>query len=131
MPRFRIAFLSLLPIAVGMASCSSTGSTYSGGTYEKLKAENYATSAITKNAAGQRGWQVSNGEKTYFCKMAATKALDGQDGLVIFSSSGRMLPADKDVYMTSVGIKEVDAPQWSDLEAGRPRSQDVGACRLI
>lgn len=126
MRKYDVASIALLPALAGLASCTTTG-----GDYNMLLAEDYKTSAITRNAAGQRGWQVSDGEQTYFCEMAATKALNGPDEMIIFSSSGRMITANSQVYKNTLGVSSIDAAQWSDLEAGRPRAQDVGDCRLI
>lgn len=108
MSGFRSACLSALPVVALLASCSSTGSVYTGAEYETLKAENYTTSNLTTNKAGQRGWQVSNGEKTYFCKLTATIMVIGTPASNI-----------------------MDHPNKADIDEGRPRPQDVGKCRLI
>ena len=92
--------LTLLILPLATASCTTRGADY-----EDLVAQNYKTSTLMKNKAGLPGWEVTNGENTYFCRMAATMAV-----------------GDNDTY------NPFDNPKLSDLEAGRPRPKDAKRC---
>ncbi len=96
--------------------------------YASLVAQGYRTSPLTRNAAGLDGWKVSNGEKSYFCKRAAAMAYVGRSGLVSITSSGRHIKSDRKIWEARRGGPDPSLPQLSDLQKGRLRPQDVGAC---
>lgn len=107
----------------------SIGGAAQAASYASLVSQGYETGALTKNRAGIQGWTVRKGESAYFCRMAAGMAYVGRTGLVSITSSGRRIKIDRAVWEASRGGADPSLPQLSDLEAGRLRPQDVGACR--
>ncbi len=95
--------------------------------YAALQGQGYKTSKLTRGASGSLGWFVVGGSTKFFCPMRVTTAQVGKTGLVGFTSSGKQVRLDRKVYEQHAGSASI-YPQLSDLQAGRPRPQDVRAC---
>lgn len=95
--------------------------------YAALQGQGYKTSKLTRGASGSLGWFVIGGGKKFFCPMRVATAQVGKTGLIGFTSSGKQVPMNRKVYEHYAGSASI-YPQLSDLQAGRPRPQDVRAC---
>lgn len=95
--------------------------------YAALQGEGYKSSKLTRGASGSLGWFMVGGGKKFFCPMRVATARVGKTGLIGFTSSGKQVPMNRKVYEHYAGSASI-YPQLSDLQAGRPRPQDVRAC---
>ena len=95
--------------------------------YSSLQSQGYTTSKMMRGASGNLGWTVAKGGKKYFCTMRAATAYVGTKGMVAFTSAGRQITLDRQVYEKSVGF-DPSMPQLSDLKAGKLNAADVGNC---
>jgi hypothetical protein len=95
--------------------------------YSSLESQGYTTSKMMRGASGNLGWAVAKGGKKYFCKMRAARAYVGTKGMVAFTSAGRQIELDRQVYEGSVGF-DSSIPQLSDLKAGKLTAANVGNC---
>jgi len=120
-------------LAVGGATVliSACQSTSGGSNYTNLSAQGYQTSAMTTNQAGVRGWYVTGQGERYWCKANISTVYVGQDGMGIFLSSGRFISMDRAAYEEKAGAGDKGYPQLEDLEAGRPRAEDIHSCRKL
>lgn len=95
--------------------------------YAALQGQGYKTSKLTRGASGSLGWFMISGSHKFFCPMRVATAQVGKTGLMGFTSSGAQVRLDRKVYEQHAGSASI-YPQLSDLQAGRPRPQDVRAC---
>lgn len=51
----------------------------------------------------------------------------GAKGLILFSTAGRPVVADRTTYDAALGGPDPSIPQLSDLKAGRAKPADVGS----
>lgn len=100
----------------------------SAETFSGLADKGFTTGKLTKSAGGSQGWVLSNGQDKYFCTMRATMAYTPGGGLVSFTSSGRQVKIDRKAFEKVLGGPDKTIPQLSDLNAGKPKPRDVGAC---
>lgn len=116
-PLLAVAFLSL-PLAAQAAS------------FKELSGQGYKVGALSSTKAGIRGWNLSRGSDRYFCEMRATMAYSGKNGMVSFTSAGRMITLDRATVEKRLG-SSLNLPKYEDLKAGRLRADDVGSCRKL
>ncbi len=126
-----IKYFILLIIGALLVQTSST----LAASYKNLESKGYSTSRLTKNRAGIRGWHVKKDGNKYFCKWKVSVAYIG-NRIVQFSYSGRQtnIPLDTKTFeklWKEQGGKLSDIPRYSDLKAGRLKSQQVGSCIKI
>jgi hypothetical protein len=114
-----VAFASSVP---GVASAES---------FAALSKQGYSVGKLGPGKSGAMGWVLSNGGKRFFCKMRASMAYSGKNGMVSFTTSGRMVKLDRGVFEASIGGPDPTIPQLADLQAGRLRPNDVGSCGAI
>lgn len=95
--------------------------------YAALQGQGYKISKLTRGASGSLGWLMVGRGKKFFCPMRVATAQVGKTGLIGFTSSGKQVRLDRKVYEQHAGSASI-YPQLSDLQAGRPRPQDVRAC---
>ncbi|CUX13578.1 conserved hypothetical protein [Agrobacterium deltaense Zutra 3/1] len=62
--------------------------------------------------------------------MRATMAYSGKNGMVSFTSAGRMISLDRNTVEKRLG-GSLNLPKYEDLKAGRLRTDDVGSCRKL
>jgi hypothetical protein len=98
--------------------------------FKELSGQGYKVGALSSNKAGIRGWNLSKGSDRYFCEMRATMAYSGKNGMVSFTSAGRMISLDRNTVEKRLG-GSLDLPKYEDLKAGRLRADDVGSCRKV
>ncbi|AAK87884.1 hypothetical protein EN41_09225 [Agrobacterium tumefaciens] len=98
--------------------------------FKELSGQGYKVGALSSNKAGIRGWNLSKGSDRYFCEMRATMAYSGKNGMVSFTSAGRMISLDRNTVAKGLG-GSLDLPKYEDLKAGRLRADDVGSCRKV
>ena len=98
--------------------------------FKELSGQGYNVGALSSNKAGIRGWNLSKGSDRYFCEMRATMAYSGKNGMVSFTSAGRMISLDRNTVEKRLG-GSLDLPKYEDLKAGRLRADDVGSCRKV
>lgn len=98
--------------------------------FKELSGQGYKVGALSSNKAGIRGWNLSKGFDRYFCEMRATMAYSGKNGMVSFTSAGRMISLDRNTVEKRLG-GSLDLPKYEDLKAGRLRADDVGSCRKV
>ncbi|WP_370674848.1 hypothetical protein [Pleomorphomonas sp. PLEO] len=122
-------FISLkkLAICAVVAGIATTGIA-KAESFTKLTQQGYKLGKLTTGKSGMPGWIASNGTKQYFCKMWASKAYVGKDGMVAFTSSGRQVGLDRATYERIIGGPDSSIPQLSDLKAGRVKPADVDIC---
>ena len=96
--------------------------------FKELSGQGYKVGALSSNKAGIRGWNLSKGSDRYFCEMRATMAYSGKNGMVSFTSAGRMISLDRNTVEKRLG-GSLNLPKYEDLKAGRLRADDVGSCR--
>lgn len=97
-------------------------------TYSNLVKQGYKTGKLTQAKSGNRGWVVSKADKQFFCQMNVSTFYDGKHKMGAFTAAGRIVAIDRKVFEAAIGGPDPSLPQWSDLQAGRPRPQDVGSC---
>ncbi|MFK0205406.1 hypothetical protein [Agrobacterium sp. NPDC090283] len=98
--------------------------------FKELSGQGYKVGALSSNKAGIRGWNLSKGSDRYFCEMRATMAYSGKNGMVSFTSAGRMISLDRNTVEKRLG-GSLNLPKYEDLKAGRLRADDVGSCRKL
>ncbi len=98
--------------------------------FKELSGQGYKVGALSSNKAGIRGWNLSKGSDRYFCEMRATMAYSGKNGMVSFTSAGRMISLDRSTVEKRLG-GSLNLPKYEDLKAGRLRADDVGSCRKL
>ncbi|UXT22826.1 hypothetical protein FY140_19185 [Agrobacterium tumefaciens] len=98
--------------------------------FKELSGQGYKVGALSSNKAGIRGWNLSKGSDRYFCEMRATMAYSGKNGMVSFTSAGRMISLDRNTFEKRLG-GSLNLPKYEDLKAGRLRADDVGSCRKL
>jgi hypothetical protein len=98
--------------------------------FKELSGQGYKVGALSSNKAGIRGWNLSKGSDRYFCEMRATMAYSGKNGMVSFTSAGRMISLDRNTVEKRLG-GSMNLPKYEDLKAGRLRADDVGSCRKV
>ncbi|CUX38838.1 MULTISPECIES: hypothetical protein [Agrobacterium] len=98
--------------------------------FKELSGQGYKVGALSSNKAGIRGWNLSKGSDRYFCEMRATMAYSGKNGMVSFTSAGRMISLDRNTVEKRLG-GSLNLPKYEDLKAGRLRVDDVGSCRKL
>ncbi|QCL94327.1 MULTISPECIES: hypothetical protein [Agrobacterium] len=98
--------------------------------FKELSGQGYKVGALSSNKAGIRGWNLSKGSDRYFCEMRATMAYSGKNGMVSFTSAGRMISLDRNTVEKRLG-GSLNLPKYEDLKAGRLRTDDVGSCRKL
>ncbi|HCD83026.1 MAG TPA: hypothetical protein DEQ45_04210 [Agrobacterium sp.] len=98
--------------------------------FKELSGQGYKVGALSSNKAGIRGWNLSKGSDRYFCEMGATMAYSGKNGMVSFTSAGRMISLDRNTVEKRLG-GSLNLPKYEDLKAGRLRADDVGSCRKL
>ncbi|MCZ4073878.1 hypothetical protein [Agrobacterium sp. LMR679] len=98
--------------------------------FKELSGQGYKVGALSSNKAGIRGWNLSKGSDRYFCEMRATMAYSGKNGIVSFTSAGRMISLDRNTVEKRLG-GSLNLPKYEDLKAGRLRADDVGSCRKL
>lgn len=98
--------------------------------FKELSGQGYKVGALSSNKAGIRGWNLSKGSNRYFCEMRATMAYSGKNGMVSFTSAGRMISLDRNTVEKRLG-GSLNLPKYEDLKAGRLRADDVGSCRKL
>ncbi|UXS32202.1 hypothetical protein FY152_08905 [Agrobacterium tumefaciens] len=98
--------------------------------FKELSGQGYKAGALSSNKAGIRGWNLSKGSDRYFCEMRATMAYSGKNGMVSFTSAGRMISLDRNTVEKRLG-GSLNLPKYEDLKAGRLRADDVGSCRKL
>ncbi|MCX2725092.1 hypothetical protein [Roseibium salinum] len=120
----RFALLSLsLAVFTGVS-----GQTAWAASYKNLASKGYKISKLTRSPSGSMGWYLTGEGKKYFCLLNVGVVYIGETGMGIFTSSGRLIEVDRATYHKHQGVSKTDAPQMSDLKAGRVRPRDVGVC---
>ncbi|UNZ49446.1 MULTISPECIES: hypothetical protein [Agrobacterium] len=99
--------------------------------FHELSAQGYKASTLASNKAGVLGWTLSKGNSRYFCRGELGVAYSGKNGMVSFSSSGRMITLDRKAFEKYMGGRDANLPRYEDLKAGRPRPDDVGPCQKL
>ncbi|MBB4402286.1 MULTISPECIES: hypothetical protein [Rhizobium/Agrobacterium group] len=122
----RFSLFSLL-IAVALLGAPVVAQAAS---FKELSGQGYKVGALSSNKAGIRGWNLSKGSDRYFCEMRATMAYSGKNGMVSFTSAGRMISLDRNTVEKRLG-GSLNLPKYEDLKAGRLRTDDVGSCRKL
>ncbi|UXS02059.1 hypothetical protein [Agrobacterium tumefaciens] len=99
--------------------------------FQGLSGQGYKVAALSNNKAGVKGWTLSKGPVRYFCELRASLAYSGKNGMVSFTSAGRVMTLDRAAFEKRMGGPDKSLPQYEDLKAGRPRPVDVGSCRKL
>tara|TARA_R110002020_G_scaffold66877_8_gene175654 strand:- start:9657 stop:10046 length:390 start_codon:yes stop_codon:yes gene_type:complete len=101
---------------------------------DSLIKKGYKVSQLTTNKAGKLGWNLNKDGTTFFCGMKNVGMIkNGKNGMVSFTSSGRVVKLDKATVLKSLGWKELPEamPDYVDLKAGRITGRVVSGCRKI
>ncbi|MCM5556993.1 hypothetical protein [Pleomorphomonas sp. JP5] len=101
----------------------------SAETMDNLVRQGFKVSKLTNSKSGRLGWNVTKGDKTYFCPIGFASAYIDDKKMYGFSSSGRPISMDRKVYDSHIGGPDPNIPYWKDIKAGRLRPQDVDPCR--
>ncbi|MBB4504648.1 hypothetical protein [Rhizobium leguminosarum] len=99
--------------------------------FSKLEKQGYAVGKLTKGKAGGYGWVISNSNKRFFCRLNASLAYVNKKEMVSITSSGRLIKVDRATFETKIGGPDPSIPQWSDLQSGRVKPDDVGSCTPV
>ncbi|WP_323689943.1 hypothetical protein [Rhizobium sp. AN64] len=113
-PLLAVAFLSL-PLVAQAAS------------FRELSGQGYKVGALSSNKAGIRGWNLSRGSDRYFCEMRATMAYSGKNGMVSFTSAGRMITLDR----ATVEKKAGQFPELAEVRGSKSRPPARGRCGFL
>jgi hypothetical protein len=123
--------VSLVRLLIALSLLTLTvASSAQAATYSDLTRQGYRIGPLTQSRGGAPGWILSGGGKRYFCRLGVSMVLSGENGMVSITSSGRRIKADKAAYEAFRGGPNPNLPRLEDLEAGRPRPQDVGICTI-
>ena len=74
---------------------------------------------------------LSKGDQQFFCRMRVSQAYVGRNGMVSFTSSGRMIKLDRATFEAAIGGPDPSIPRLEDLKAGRLRPENVGSCAPV
>lgn len=122
-----VRFLKKLAIiaALGVFVAPSVAS---AETMEKLVKDGFKVSKLTNSKSGRLGWNVTKGDRKYFCPIGFASAYIDDKNMYGFSSSGRPISMDRKVYDSYIGGPDPNIPYWKDIQAGRIRPGDVAPC---
>jgi len=118
-------------VAVAMAGLTAMPGIAQAESFSKLARQDYAVGKLTRGKSGAYGWIVSNGSKRFFCRLNVSLAYVNKKEMVSLTSSGRIVKLDRATFEASIGGHDPSIPQWSDLQAGRPKPADVGSCAPV
>lgn len=121
---FRCALTGLAFFGLGVTVANAES-------FTSLGRQGYAVGPMGQGKSGGLGWVVSKGGSKFFCRLKASMAYSGQNGMVSFTTSGRMIKLNRAVFESSIGGHDATIPQFSDLKSGRVRPGDVGPCSKI
>lgn len=121
---FRYAVLGVVLAVLGAPAAHAES-------FSALGKQGYAVGPMGQGKSGALGWVVSKGGSKFFCRLRASSAYSGGNGMVGFTASGRMIKMNRAVYEATIGGHDPSIPQLADLKAGRVRPADAGACSKI
>ena len=98
--------------------------------YADLIGRGYRIGPLTQSRGGAAGWILRRGDSRYFCHLGVSLMLSGKNGMVSMSASGRQVRINKRAFENFRGGPDPSLPHLEDLNAGRPRPQDVGYCTI-
>jgi hypothetical protein len=113
---------------IGFAFISSTAN---AETFTNLVKDGFSVGKITNSKSGQPGWNVSKGDKKYFCKANISSVYIDSEQMYSFTSSGRPILGSRKVFDKIIGGSDPNIPYWKDLQAGRVKPSSVGDCLLV
>ncbi|WP_245506360.1 hypothetical protein [Rhizobium leguminosarum] len=121
---------------VGLVVAAAIGFAFMPGfaqaeSFSKLEKQGYAVGKLTKGKAGGYGWIISNSNKRFFCRLNASLAYVSKKEMVGITSSGRLIKVDRATFEAKIGGPDPSIPQWSDLQSGRVKPDDVGSCTPV
>ncbi|MFZ1773627.1 MAG: hypothetical protein WAT78_06670 [Rhizobiaceae bacterium] len=98
--------------------------------FKNLVADGYAVGPMSRGKSGSWGWVLSKGGAKSFCTSRVTAAIKNNTTYVLYTSAGRSFEINRGgAYERALGSTKL--PLLSDLKAGRPRAEDVGACSKL
>jgi hypothetical protein len=124
----RFHFLSIAAVLLGAVVLPAAASAES---FSKLAGQGYAVGPLGQGRSGGLGWVLSKGDKKFFCRMRVSAAYRGRDGMVSFTSSGRMIAVDRATFEAAIGGPDPTIPRLEDLKAGRVKPANVGSCAPV
>lgn len=115
----------LIAATVGLLAAPSMANAKS---MDSLVQDGFKVSKITNSKSGQLGWNVTKGNQTYFCPIKTASAYINSKRMYKFTSSGRAIEIDREVFDSYIGGSDPNIPAWKDLQAGKVKPGDVGPC---
>lgn len=106
--------------------------TSEAASYKKLIKNGYKISTLTRSKGGAAGWNLSNGQKRYFCKARVAVMYVGKTGMaILISTTGRIMKLDRAAFEGKAGGPIKGIPQLSDIKAGRIKPHHVRRCSPV
>lgn len=122
-----VRFLKALAIvaALGVLVAPSVASAES---MDNLVRNGFKVGKITNGKSGQLGWNVTKGDKAYFCPTWLASAYIDSKTMYKFTSSGRAIKVDRKDFDPFIGGPDPNIPYWKDVQVGRVKPADVRPC---
>lgn len=124
----RFHILSIAAVLLGTLALPASANAES---FSKLAGQGYSVGPLGQGRSGGLGWVLSKGDKRFFCRMRVSQAYVGRDGMVSFTTSGRMVKLDRAVFEAAIGGPDPSIPRLEDLKAGRVQPANVGSCAPV
>lgn len=124
----RFQFIRLAAVLLSMLAVPGVSRAES---FSRLAGQGYSVGPLAQGRSGGLGWVLSKGEQQFFCRMRVSQAYVGRNGMVSFTSSGRMIKLDRATFEAAIGGPDPSIPRLEDLKAGRLRPENVGSCAPV
>ncbi len=115
----------LIAATVGLMAAPSIAN---AETMDNLVQNGFKVSKITNGKSGQLGWNVTKGDQKYFCTIKFASAYIDSKKMYGFTSSGRPVSMDREVYDSYIGGPDPNIPYWKDVQVGKVKPSQVGPC---
>lgn len=124
----RFQFIRLTAVLLAMLAVPGLSRAES---FSRLAGQGYSVGPLAQGRSGGLGWVLSKGDQQFFCRMRVSQAYVGRNGMVSFTSSGRMIKLDRATFEAAIGGPDPSIPRLEDLKAGRLRPENVGSCAPV